>query len=241
MTKVYREIMVQTDAQTPIYEIRVKGRLAGSHWAKWFEGLTIVDAGGETVLRGPLADQAALYGVLSRLRDVNIALISVRRVRSADSLGWRLRRFTASVNWVLLLLYLLVIGGMSTLVVYLTGVIGIATSLALGIMFTVLGGLAAGFFAVDRGRAWPVVAALNGVGAAITFFLYIIWVGWLDISLAMTLLAFLIAGGIVVWVYQRRRQRPVETYLPPAEWEALGSRGEPTPAELDRQAVARDE
>jgi len=231
MSKDRMEIMERTEGGPPIYEIRVRGRLAGSHWAKWFEGLTIVDAGRETVLRGPLPDQAALYGVLSRLRDVNVGLVSVKQVRRADSFGWRVRRFLASINWVLLLIYLLVSGGMSALVVYLTARAGMDVALALGIMFTVLGGLAAGCFAVDRGRAWPVVAALNGLGAAITFFLYIILAEWLDVALAMTLLAFLIAGGVFAWVY-RQRQRPVETFEPPTEWEALGTRGEP---EMDRE------
>ena len=60
----------------------------------------------------------------------------------------------------------------------------------------------------------------------IQVFIYIIIAGWVDIALAFTLLAFLIAGGVFAWVY-RSRQRPVETYLPPSEWEALGSRGEP--------------
>lgn len=65
---------------TPHYEIRVKGRL-GDRWAAWFDGLEITDPGdGTTVLRGPVVDQAALHGLLARLRDVGIALLSLREV-----------------------------------------------------------------------------------------------------------------------------------------------------------------
>ena len=60
------------------YEIRLQGRLE-ERWAVWFEGLTI-EAGpdGGTVLRGQVLDQAALHGILARLRDLGIPLISVQ-------------------------------------------------------------------------------------------------------------------------------------------------------------------
>ena len=65
----------------PIYEIRVKGHLDGDHWGAWFGGLSVcLDEGGETVLCGPVADQAALYGLLTRLRDLALPLISLRRI-----------------------------------------------------------------------------------------------------------------------------------------------------------------
>jgi hypothetical protein len=62
------------------YVIRIKGHLA-SRWAEWFEGLTMTHtASGETILSGPIPDQAALHGVLDRVRDLNVKLISVNRV-----------------------------------------------------------------------------------------------------------------------------------------------------------------
>ena len=62
---------------TQVYEIRIKGHLDSS-WADWFGSLSISHAdNGETLLAGPLPDQAALHGVLSRLRDLGIQLISV--------------------------------------------------------------------------------------------------------------------------------------------------------------------
>lgn len=59
------------------YEIRLKGDLA-DRWASWFDGLTPSrESDGTTVLRGPLVDQAALHGVLQRVRDLGLPLISV--------------------------------------------------------------------------------------------------------------------------------------------------------------------
>ena len=63
-----------------IYQIRLEGQL-GREWAEWFGGLTITLAdNGETLLTGPVIDQAALYGVLKRIRDLGLPLISVNRV-----------------------------------------------------------------------------------------------------------------------------------------------------------------
>jgi hypothetical protein len=62
------------------YEIRVAGHLA-DRWSDWFEGLAVRnDSNGETVLSGLLVDQAALFGVLARIHDLNLTLISVQRL-----------------------------------------------------------------------------------------------------------------------------------------------------------------
>ena len=63
-----------------LYEIRVKGHLYDK-WADWFEGLTITrEDNGETRLTGPVADQAALHGLLKKVRDLGMPLISVVNV-----------------------------------------------------------------------------------------------------------------------------------------------------------------
>jgi hypothetical protein len=65
------------------YEIRLKGHLE-SRWAAWFDGLTLRhDSDGTTVIEGPVADQAALHGLLQKVRDVGVPLISVARVPPA--------------------------------------------------------------------------------------------------------------------------------------------------------------
>jgi hypothetical protein len=64
----------------PTYQIRIQGGL-DSTWSDWFAGLTISrQAGGETVMTGPIVDQAALHGLLSKIRDLNLPLLSVVRV-----------------------------------------------------------------------------------------------------------------------------------------------------------------
>src|SRR5215208_416738 len=83
------------------YEIRVKGHLDES-WSEWFDGLTITNLeSGETVLRGEIVDQAALHGVLSKVRDLNLPLIAVSSagperqdpaIRSTEHLPKRERR-----------------------------------------------------------------------------------------------------------------------------------------------------
>jgi hypothetical protein len=67
------------------YEIRLKGRL-DARWASRFDGLALAhDGDGTTVIHGPVADQAALHGLLSKVRDLGLPLISVTRVGSALS------------------------------------------------------------------------------------------------------------------------------------------------------------
>jgi hypothetical protein len=64
-------------SRPPVYQIRVKGRL-GPRWADWFAGLTITpEANGDTLLTGPVVDQAALHGLLRRVRDLGLPLLSV--------------------------------------------------------------------------------------------------------------------------------------------------------------------
>jgi hypothetical protein len=61
-------------------EIRVKGHL-DARWATWFDGLTVTnDSDGTTLLTGPAADQAALHGLLQKVRDMGLPLLSVKQV-----------------------------------------------------------------------------------------------------------------------------------------------------------------
>jgi hypothetical protein len=66
-----------------IYEIRVQGHL-DQRWSAWFEGLAITyDTDDNTVLRGPLVDEAALHGVLIKVRDLAVPLLAVHRVEAS--------------------------------------------------------------------------------------------------------------------------------------------------------------
>lgn len=63
------------------YRIKLKGRL-DKKWADWFEGMAITYKGGDSILTGPVSDQAALHGLLNKIRDLNLTLLSVDRIES---------------------------------------------------------------------------------------------------------------------------------------------------------------
>src|SRR5713101_3224488 len=66
-------------AQPLVYQIRIKGHL-GREWADWFGGLTLtLEDNGDTLLTGPVVDQAALHGLLKKVRDLGMPLVSVNR------------------------------------------------------------------------------------------------------------------------------------------------------------------
>jgi hypothetical protein len=63
------------------YEIRVKGVL-DARWQTWFEGMTITTNDDETIIRGTVADQAALHSLLLRIRDLGMPLIAVNQIEA---------------------------------------------------------------------------------------------------------------------------------------------------------------
>ena len=72
------------DHEPQLYAIRVAGHLQ-SRWAAWFDGMSLTPAGdGTTVLSGPLADQAALHGLLTKIRDLGVTLISLAVIDPAE-------------------------------------------------------------------------------------------------------------------------------------------------------------
>ena len=68
----------KTDPGQPyVYQIRIRGHLS-DQWTGWFEGLTIVlEEDGDTLLTGPVVDQAALFGLLKKVRDLGLPLVSI--------------------------------------------------------------------------------------------------------------------------------------------------------------------
>ena len=68
----------------PLYEIRLKGHL-GREWADWFGGMAVdLTEDGDTLLTGPVPDQAALHGILKKVRDLGLPLLAVQCVAAPD-------------------------------------------------------------------------------------------------------------------------------------------------------------
>ena len=80
------ELNPKTDPSQPVvYQIRLKGHL-GSQWTDWFDGLTItLEEDGNTLLTGHVVDQAALHGLLKKVRDLGLPLVSVSPVEHGQA------------------------------------------------------------------------------------------------------------------------------------------------------------
>lgn len=189
------------------YAIRVKGRLDGQRWAEWFDGMTITVWQGETIISGPVPDQAALYGMLARLRDLALPLLAVECIAGGsgphDPGQLRIyRRWRGRMAWPLLLLYLLLAGGGATLTVYVSSAGLLHTALALGLMFAALGGCAYGFLRLSPGWGWRLLLLLHGLAAASALSIYVLAAGWLPVALGIALMLFALAGLLAYLLYR---------------------------------------
>jgi hypothetical protein len=79
------EFAPQTDPDQPVvYQIRIKGHL-GPQWTEWFEGMAVTrEENGDTLLTGPVVDQAALHGLIKKVRDLGLPLLSVKRTDTSS-------------------------------------------------------------------------------------------------------------------------------------------------------------
>ncbi len=93
MKRMRKTVTASEDQKEPgFYEIRIKGHL-DHRWAAWFEEFTItLEDSGETLLSGPVIDQAALYGLLKKVRDLGLPLISVSQVQNQETQLFRLKK-----------------------------------------------------------------------------------------------------------------------------------------------------
>ncbi len=199
----------QTDTlvdQPPfVYEIRVKSRLSGEQWTSWFSDLTVSTAKGESILRGRVPDHAALYGLLGRLRDLAIPLVAVK-VLDADAqfkMARSIRRYDLLINGLVVLLYLLLLGGLSAITILVTPVI--TTTLALTLLFAALAGLAHAFGLWTGQPLWRWTSYVAWLATAVTFLVFIPVSGILPTPLALAIVLLILAGGLYYAVTALRR------------------------------------
>jgi hypothetical protein len=205
-------------ARWPLYEFRVTGSTAEIAWEDWFDATTITSRPGQiTVLKSRVADQAALYGMLSRLREMGLTLQSVTLRDTGEAPGgWRaIREHLARINWGLVIAYLLIGGALSSITAELAQIID--STLAIMALFAALAGIAYGFSRLDRGIGWRVTAGLAGLAAVIVLVVYLPNKAGVPAGLAIGLLLALIAG-LAVWLMVRfglvRISSPVTQRLP---------------------------
>jgi len=208
-------IVAANDHPPFLYEIRVKGGLSAEQWTAWFDDLTVTINQGESILRGAAPDHAALYGLLARLRDLAIPLISVR-VLDADAqrrLAQTSRRYDLAITGLMAALYLLLLGFLTTLTVFVAQAVNVALVLAL--LFALLGALAHEFWLWSGQRGWRWITYVLWPAAAVTFLVFIPVSGFLPPALGIAVMLLLLAGGLVYVIsFLRRHAAEIRSGLP---------------------------
>ncbi len=189
-----------------LYEIRVKGRLSSEQWTSWFDDLTVSTDKGESTLIGRAPDHAALYGLLARLRDLAIPLVAVK-VLDAEAqlrLSRQNRRYDLTINLLLVVIYLALLGGLASITVFVAPIIN--TALALALLFALLGGLAHAFWLWSGQAAWRWITYVIWLAAVITFLVFLPVSGVLPPAVGIGIMLILGAGGLIYLVYYLRRR-----------------------------------
>ena len=189
-----------------VYEIRVKGRLDSEQWTSWFDDLTVSTDKGETTLRGRVPDHAALYGLLARLRDLAIPLLSVRVLDAQAQLrlSRQSKRYDLLINALLVALYLLLLGGLGAIAVWVTSAIHVA--LVLTLLLALLGGLAHAFWLWSDQPTWRWLSYAAWLAAASSFLVFIPVSDVLPPGVGIAITLFLLAGGLAYVIYALRRR-----------------------------------
>jgi len=210
---------LETNSQPFLYEIRVKSRLSQEKWLSWFDNLTITAEKSETVLRGSVQDHAALYGLLGRLRDLAVPLLSVN-VLDAEAqrkLRAKSKRFKLLNNLLLVGVYLFMLGGLITLTVFATEIL--PQSLSLAMLFAALGALGYIFFLWSGVKFWLIGSYLLSAAAVLTFLISLAVTGLVNPILTNSMIFFLAAGVLIyVLYYFSNRAEKIDAQL--GEWES---------------------
>ena len=222
-----------------LYEIRVKGRLSSEQWTAWFDDLTVSTDKGESTLRGRAPDHAALYGLLSRLRDLAVPLVAVK-VLDAEAqlkLSQQSRRYDLTLNVLQVAIYLALIGGLASITVFVAPIIN--TALALALLFALLAGLAHVFWLWSGQAAWRWVAFAGWLAAAIAFLIFVPVSGVLPPAIGIGIMLIVGAGGLMYLLYYlRRRAENINQSLTQGEFP--GSAVESVDADHAAEATKRD-
>ena len=99
LSKINTKIEPNTsmDATQSVYQIRLQGHLS-DEWAEWFDGLVVtLEENGETLLTGPVMDQSALHGLLRKVRDLGMPLLSVIRIELSQTSALNIKKATESI------------------------------------------------------------------------------------------------------------------------------------------------
>ncbi len=212
-----------------LYEIRVRGRLSAEQWTAWFDDLTVLVDEGESTLRGRAADHAALYGLIARLQDLAIPLIAVK-VLDADAqlaLTRQSRRYDLAINILLVAIYMALLGGLAAAAVFVAPIINPA--LALALLFALLGGLAHAFWLWSDQAAWRWLTYVAWPAAAISFLIFIPVSGVLPTALALAVVFFFAAGGLVYAFYTlRHHAEGIRDRLASSQFASTGGEEETT-------------
>jgi hypothetical protein len=188
-----------------LYEIRVKGRLSSEQWTSWFDDLAVSTAKGESILRGSVPDHAALYGLLARLRDLAIPLVGVRVLdeEAQRRLSRQSRRYDLLMNLLLVALYLMLLGGLIAVTVWVAPVL--TPALAMALLFALVGGLAHAIWLWGAHPAWRWISYAAWSGAIVSFLILIPVSGMLPRALSIAITLFLAASGLFYVLYAVRR------------------------------------
>ena len=195
------EIEAAYDPPPFLYEIRVKGRLSGEQWTSWFDDLTVTVAQGESTLRGGGARPRRALWSAGTARDLAIPLVTVRVLdaEAQHKLAQTSRRSDLLINTLLVALYLVLLGGLATITVFVAPVINVA--LALTLLFTLLGVLAHAFWLWSGQR----VLALGQLRALarrrLTFLVFIPVSGLMPPALGIAIMLLLLASGLFYAIY----------------------------------------
>ena len=194
-----------------VYVIRVRGQVDAERWAEWFDGMTVLGCGmGETEIRGPVEDDAALYGVLARLRDLAAPLVSVHRVRppaqieSAGSTEVVRAGRGSRPRWVVVIVAALLAGGLTSMTTFMASERVLAASLAIALLFASLAAVVRWGQHEDGGWVWGALQIGLQAAAAITLVIFLAAERGMHAGLAAAILCF-VPAVLLLRASARRR------------------------------------